>query len=125
MTKKEQFISEIQEQLKAGGGTFHLSQDALEFFNAFVASNSTGTTETGFTENGKRVLSFMNEHKLIYNNMFTAKSIAEGLAMSSHGSSGALRKLVNDGYVEKIQGSPVTYLLSKKGEEVKFEAEEN
>jgi predicted HTH transcriptional regulator len=120
MSKKEIFINEIQNQLNSNKIT--LSQDALEFFNALVASNA-GVKETTFTENGKRVLTFMQENKATYSNMFTAKSIAEGLAISSHGSSGALRKLVNDGYVEKIEGSPVTYLLSTVGEKVKFDVE--
>ena len=120
MSKKEIFINEIQNQLNSNKIT--LSHDALEFFNALVASN-TGVKETTFTENGKRVLTFMQENKTTYSNMFTAKSIAEGLAISSHGSSGALRKLVNDGYVEKIEGSPVTYLLSTMGEKVKFDVE--
>ena len=120
MSKKDIFINEIQNQLNSNKIT--LSQDALEFFNALVASN-TGVKETTFTENGKRVLTFMQENKATYSNMFTAKSIAEGLAISSHGSSGALRKLVNDGYVEKIEGSPVTYLLSTMGEKVKFDVE--
>ena len=120
MSKKEIFINESQNQLNSNKIT--LSQDALEFFNALVASN-TGVKETTFTENGKRVLTFMQENKATYSNMFTAKSIAEGLAISSHGSSGALRKLVNDGYVEKIEGSPVTYLLSTMGEKVKFDVE--
>ncbi len=44
-----------------------------------------------------------------------AKDIAEGLMMSSRRVSGSIRKLVTDGYVEKIGQDPVIYALTEKG----------
>jgi predicted transcriptional regulator len=47
--------------------------------------------------------------------MWKARDIAEGLFISSRGVSGALRKLVNDGFCEKVGQDPVVYALTEKG----------
>ena len=44
-----------------------------------------------------------------------ARDIAEDLFISSRGVSGVLRKLVNDGFVEKMGESPVIYSITEKG----------
>jgi len=126
MTKKEKYIDEIktlmeqalacQEMLFEG-----LSPDALDFWNGL---NATGDTEKpAFTENGKLVLKYMQANKEIYNNLFKAKDVGEGLCISSRTASGAARKLVNDGYVEKVGANPTIYSLTQKGIEVDPDAE--
>ena len=52
--------------------------------------------------------------------MWKAKDIAEGLFISSRGVSGAMRKLVTDGYVEKVGQDPVIYSLTEKGKIVEI-----
>ena len=47
--------------------------------------------------------------------MWKAKDVAEGLFISSRAVSGAMRKLVTDGYVEKVGQDPVVYTLTEKG----------
>ena len=49
--------------------------------------------------------------------MWKAKDIAEGLNRpSARGISGTMRKLVNDGYVEKLTSvSPITYQITDAG----------
>ena len=49
-----------------------------------------------------------------------AKDIGEGLFISSRAVSGAIRKLVTDGYVEKIGQDPVVYALTEKGKTVEI-----
>ena len=66
-------------------------------------------------ENGKLVLKYMQDTKDQYNNLFKAKEIGEGLSISSRTASGAMRKLVTDGYVEKIGSDPVVYSITEKG----------
>lgn len=65
------------------------------------------------TENGKAILKFLqeNDNKLSWK----AREIAEGLFISSRGVSGSMRKLVTDGFVEKIGQNPATYTLTEKG----------
>ena len=44
-----------------------------------------------------------------------AREIAEALFVSPRGVSGALRKLANDGFVDKMGESPVIYTITEKG----------
>ena len=70
------------------------------------------------TDNGKLVLKYLqNADPGIYK----AKDIADGLFVSSRNVSGAMRKLVTDGFVEKVGESPVLYTLTEKGKEFKIE----
>lgn len=120
MSKKEKFITEIL----AICGDFPenvLSADALDFWNGLNASGD--SSKPKFTENGKLVLKYMQDNKDSYNNLFKAKEIGEGLGISSRTASGAMRKLVTDGYVEKIGDSPVIYALTSAGTEVNLDIE--
>ena len=65
------------------------------------------------TENGKLVLKYMQEHVDI--RCWKAKDLADQMNISSRGASGTLRKLVNDGFCEKLGQDPVIYSLTEKG----------
>ena len=65
------------------------------------------------TDNGKQILKYMQEHTDVP--MFKAREIADGLFISSRGVSGSLRKLVTDGFAEKMGENPVIYSLTEKG----------
>ena len=108
MSKKEKFINEVL-ALAGDAPEKVFSADALDFWNGLNASDDVNKPK--FTENGILVLSYMQENKENYNNLFKAKDIGEGLGISSRTVSGAMRKLVTDGYVEKIGESPVVYSL--------------
>ena len=118
MSKKEKFINEITALLQDAPETY-LSEDALNFWNGLQMG---GSDKPQFTENGKLILRYIRENKETYNNLFKAKEIGEGLGISSRTASGALRKLVTDGYVEKIGESPVVYALTAAGEQVDIES---
>lgn len=120
MTKKEQFINEVL-SLTGDSPEKVFSPDALDFWNGLNATGDSGKPK--FTDNGKLVLKYMQENKESYNNLFKAKDIGEGLGISSRTASGAMRKLVTDGYVEKIGESPVVYALTSFGTEVNIDAE--
>ena len=117
MSKKEAFINEITALLQDAPENY-LSEDALDFWNGLQVSG--GNDKPQFTDNGKLILQYIRDTKEQYNNLFKAKEIGEGLGISSRTASGALRKLVTDGYVEKISTSPVVYALTKAGEEVEI-----
>lgn len=119
MSSKEIFINEISELLNKYNEV--LSEEANKFLTALRMSSDSNKAK--FTENGKKILIYMRDNKDLYNNIFSAKSIGEGMGISSKGASGSLRKLVNDGYVEKIGESPVCYSLNNKGDEVNLEEE--
>ena len=53
--------------------------------------------------------------------MMKAKEIAEGMFVGSRAVSGAMRKLVADGFVEKVGENPVMYALTDAGRNIKIE----
>ena len=135
MTKKEKFINEVEQLIKnlakecVGENTVYenpesyFTPDALDFWNGLQMGGDSG--KPAFTPNGALVLNYMKDNKDTYNNLFKAKDIGEGLSISSRTASGAMRKLVNDGYVEKVGESPTVYSLTQKGIEVKVEESTN
>ena len=120
MSKKEKFIEEITKLLQDTPENF-LSADALDFWNSLQVSENGGKPK--FTDNGKLILNFLKENKETYRNLFKAKEVGEGVGISSRAASGAMRKLVNDGYIEKLGENPVVYALTTLGEETNPEAE--
>lgn len=75
----------------------------------------------GMTENGTKLLSWMQENEVSMCNLFTSKEAAEALFTSGRSIAGSMRKLVNDGYVEKIGKDPVRYSLTEKGKTYQFD----
>jgi DNA-binding HxlR family transcriptional regulator len=57
----------------------------------------------------------MQENYESYNNILKAKEIGDGLFCSSRTVSGAMRKLITDGYVSKTEGTPTCYSLTELG----------
>lgn len=114
MTNKEIFIKEVEDTIRDCPDFF--SMEALEYFNTLKAT--TEKEKPPFTENGAKVLIWMQENHASYNNVLRAKEIGDGLFCSSRTVSGALRKLVIDGYVDKIAGTPTCYSLTEKGQTV-------
>ena len=115
MTNKEIFIKEVENTIRDCPDFF--SMEALEYFNQLKATSE--KEKPAFTENGAKVLKWMQENHESYNNIFKAKEIAEGLFLpSSRTASGAIRKLITDKYVSKTTGTPVCYSLTDAGKTV-------
>jgi predicted transcriptional regulator len=70
------------------------------------------------TDNGKIILDYMQKTDMP---MMKAKDIGDGLMISSRKVSGSLRKLVTDGFVEKVGQDPVIYALTEKGKNFKID----
>jgi DNA-binding MarR family transcriptional regulator len=115
MTKKDKFIQMV-DSLISNNKNIMLDAEALEYFTALKMTSETDKPQ--FTENGRTILLYMRENADTYNNCYTAKSLGELLDMTSRTVSGAMRKLVTDGYVEKIGNSPVVYSVTQSGREV-------
>lgn len=73
------------------------------------------------TENGLKILKYLQENPDV--RIWKAKDLADKMGVASRGISGALRKLVNDGYCEKISTNPVVYTITEKGINFKIEGE--
>lgn len=105
---KRDFIAFVEELMKAAPEVT-MSENARTFYEAF---KQTKDDKPEITDNGKLILKYMqNSDKT----NLKSKEIADGLFCSSRMVSGSIRKLVNDGFCDKIDTDPVIYTLTDKG----------
>lgn len=71
-----------------------------------------------FTESGLQIFEYL---QTCGKESLKAKDIADGMLVSSRKISGAIRKLVTDGFVDKMGTSPVIYMLTEKGKNFSIE----
>lgn len=124
MTKKEAFIKIIQTEIfdrtdiyvENYPDEYELAASFWEDFKNEKVKNS-----GAMTENGKKLLSWMQENVDTMTNLFTSKEAAEALFTSGRSIAGSMRKLVNDGYVEKTGKDPVQYSLTEAGKNYQFD----
>lgn len=122
MTKKEKFIKIVEDLFTEVNDIQdkEIDQDAWDYLET-LKTQKTKTRSVEITENGKAILEYMQGAIEEFDNNFLSKEIAEGLFTSSRSVSGAMRKLVTDGFVEKSEDSPIIYSLSEKGKDFKIE----
>ncbi len=113
MSKKQKFIEFVDENLMSKYGE-EIDQDVLDYWNALI--NKEEKEKPLFTDNGKLILKFMQTDM----EQGKAKDIAEAMFISSRTVSGSMRKLVADGYVEKIGEDPITYCITEKGKNIEI-----
>lgn len=111
MSKKEKFIKEIEEIIESE--VYAFSQESLEYLESLKTSKS----KEGLTDNGKKILKYMQDNFEVYNNVFQAKSIGEGISLSGRSVSGSMRKLVSEGFVNKLGNNPVSYEITSLGKD--------
>lgn len=114
MTKKDEFIKYVEDLMD--GNLYEMSENVRLYWEAFKGKIE--EEKPMFTDNGKLILQYLKDNQSTP--MWKAKDIAEGLFISSRGVSGAMRKLVTDGYVEKVGQDPVIYSLTEKGKIVEI-----
>ena len=110
MTAREMFIEEVEKYVE------NFPEEAQNYFKTFKETVSENKKE--FTENGKIILTCLKDNSEV--SMWKAKDIADKIELSSRTVSGALRKLVSDGYVEKTGKNPVIYNITEKGKNIEF-----
>lgn len=115
MTNKEIFIKLIQEEIDNG---MELPDEAIAYFEELKNGKA---SLGGLTVNGKIILGFLQNNYEQYNNIFTSKNIAEKIGVPSRSVSGAIRKLVSDGYVKKLNSNPVSYELTDLGKDFQID----
>ena len=117
MSKKQEFVKYVN-SLMAAASSVEMSEDARLYWTVFCGLDENGEKPL-FTDNGKLILKFLQEHQ--ETDMWKARDIAEGLFINSRAVSGAMRKLVTDGYVEKIGQDPVVYSLTDNGKNIEID----
>ena len=111
MISKKEFIEEIENAIDIES----LSTGAQEYW--VMWKDEKKKEKPPFTDNGKLILTYLQEHSS-EKEAWKASDIAEGLFVSSRTISGAIRKLVTDGYVEKVSTDPVIYAITELGKNV-------
>ena len=118
MSKKSKFIEAIEDAFFSKVDINELDPDIVSYWNALKGTND-GDKPT-FTDNGKLIMKYLQGLPADAP-MMKAKEIAEGMFVSSRAVSGAMRKLVTDGFVEKVGQDPVMYALTDAGRNIKIE----
>lgn len=121
MTRKEAFIEFVNDLIKNCDHSVEMSEDAEFYWNYLNDSKDKDKTvdKPALTDNGKLILSCLQVHTEI--ETWTSKALAGVLDISGRTVSGAIRKLVNDGFVEKLENDPVIYAITSKGKEYKID----
>ena len=109
---KEQFLNFLDRLMENSPEIVeqYMTDDIKAYLNALYEVKE---NKPALTDNGKIVLKYLQEHK--ETRTWKAKDIAEQMGISSRGVSGSLRKLVNDGFCEKLGENPIIYCLTEKG----------
>ena len=112
MSKKQEFINFVEDGLMSKVNIDEIPEGVRIYWEAFKGKRE--EDKPLFTDTGKMILQYMQDH---VSDMPIAKArdIGEGLFISSRKVSGSIRKLVTEGYVEKIGQDPVVYELTEKG----------
>ena len=124
MTKKEAFIKIIQTEIFDRTDIYAENYpDEYELAVSFWEDFKNGKVKNSgaMTENGKKLLSWMQENVGTMTNLFTSKEAAEALFTSGRSIAGSMRKLIADGYVEKTGKDPVKYSLTEAGKSYQLE----
>lgn len=118
MTKCEEFLQFVDYLMENCKTPVNPSENVQSYLDALRSDKSEAKKE--FTSNGEAILRWLQSAPA---GMYKARDIAENMNVGSKAVSGAMRKLVTDGYVEKVGKDPVVYTISDKGKEVIFNNE--
>ena len=114
MTKKQEFIEFVKDYMDEMKGD--MPENVSLYWEAFCGAND--VEKPLFTDNGKLILQYLKDN--LSTPMWKARDVAEGLFISSRAVSGAMRKLVTDGFVEKVGQDPVVYAITEKGKNIEI-----
>lgn len=92
-----------------------LSEKAIEFYTQLKTQS-----KSTFTENGKKIILCMQKNENQYKT-FSAKQLGELLFMPPRSVSGAMKKLINEGYCSKQTTNPISYILTTLGKDVQLD----
>ena len=117
MSKQQEFIDWVESMIN--GDSIEPTDGAKAYWDA-LKSADTPSIKSNFTDNGKLILRQLQQ---MAEGVYKARDIAEALFIAPKSVSGAMRKLVADGYVEKVGKDPIMYSITEKGKNVNFEGE--
>lgn len=120
MSKCEEFLKAVDYLMENCREPYTMSEEASAYYEA-LKSSVDKPEKKEFTDNGKMILTWLREQP--EGGIYKSKDIAEGIGINAKSVSGAMRKLINGGYVEKVGKDPVLYGITSSGFDVKFDDE--
>ena len=120
MTKQQAFVEWFNELMNKNPEFEENMPEDVKAYMSALRDSSVQIEKPDFTDNGKAILKYLQEVPVV---AYKSRDIAEGMFIASKSVSGAMRKLVTDGYVEKFGQNPVVYMITEKGKNVIFENE--
>ena len=106
--RKDIFIDTVENLFAKYTFEENIPQEAFDFFEDYKKGR---TSKKEITDKGINILNALKE----INDWITAKALGEQLDISGRSVSGTMRKLVEDGFVEKRAGNPASYRITEKG----------
>lgn len=117
MSKKQKFIDCLEDAFFSKVNVNDLDPDVVSYWEALKGVKD--ADKPIFTDNGKLVMEYLKGLPE-GGPALKSREIAEALFVSSRTVSGAMRKLVTDGFVEKIGQDPVMYTLTEQGRSIEL-----
>ena len=105
--RKKIFIDTVEELFKAY--PMNVPEEAASFFEDYKKAKE--SNKKAFTDKGINIILAMRE----IDDWITAKTLGEKMDISGRSVSGTMRKLVSEGYIDKMAGSPASYKITEKG----------
>ena len=106
--RKNVFIETVENLFNAY--PMNVPAEALEFFEDYKRGKSSNRKE--ITEKGIAIILALRENP----EWITAKALGEIMDVSGRSVSGSMKKLVEDGYVDKRAGTPSAYKITVDNE---------
>lgn len=112
MNKYKQFLDYFDWLVENCKQSVVMSDEVQDVYN--MLQEQQAMEKPMFTESGLSILEYLQTCDA---KSLKARDIADGMVISSRQVSGAIRKLVTDGFVDKMGSSPVIYSLTTKGKD--------
>lgn len=118
MSKKIEFVNYVRNELFNKIDINTVPPGVIDFWTALTEGNT--KEKPKFTDNGKLVMKYLKTLPEGTPAM-KAKDIAYAMGINGRSVSGAMRKLVEDAYVEKVGKDPTLYCLTESGKTVEID----
>lgn len=111
ITKKQEFISFVTSLMEKYPDE-QMNEDAALYWEGLCAAKEEKEKPL-LSDNGKIILKFLQDNT--DTRTWTSKALGEGIGISSRSVSGSMRKLADEGFVEKCGADPIAYAITDKG----------
>ena len=108
---KQEFIDFIEDLMKKANVSEDDLSENVKAFLDIIKGDALKSEKPIITDNGKLILAHLQKNP----EPQKSRTMADAMGISSRTVSGALRKLVNDGFCEKLGQDPVIYTITEKG----------